>query len=65
MGEAVGFVIFDVGDFTYHYGDGDWGTRHEHAKVHVSRTEAEAELDEIDCEEILRDRLVIEEVTRG
>lgn len=61
----TGFVIYDKspdvknGGQTYHYGDGEWGPDREKAFIYPNRDDAEAGLDDVDCDEILRDRLII------
>lgn len=53
------YVIFDRVDRDYHYGDGEWGHDRSKAFIYTSERDAEAGLDDVDCEELLRDRLEI------
>lgn len=58
-GAQDSFVIFDLGDDTYHAGGGRWTGDPDEAVRYESEAAAQAGIDEADCEAILRDRLVI------
>ena len=53
------YLIHDKEDGTYHAGGGQWSHDRERAERYDSRKLAEAGLDDVDCDEILRDRLHI------
>lgn len=54
------YVIFDLGDETYLTPDpGDWRTESSHADRFPTLEAARDRIDEVDCDEIMRDRLVI------
>lgn len=46
-------------DGTCHIGDGDWDEDRSKALRYATRAEAEQGLDDVDCAELLRHRLVI------
>lgn len=58
-GAQDSFVIFDLGDDTYHAGGGRWTGDPDEAVRYDSEEAAQAGIDEADSEAILRDRLVI------
>jgi hypothetical protein len=51
------YIVVDDADGTVHYGDGAWGRNVLSAKQHPTRLAAIWELDEVDCAELLRDRI--------
>jgi len=57
----AGFLIFDVGDATYHLGAGRWSQDRKAAESYPSRRSALLMLDEVDGERIMCDRLFIVE----
>jgi hypothetical protein len=65
------YVIFDQspnrleGGQTYHYGDGDWGDSLRRAKRYATEERARQEIEDLDPERILRDRLVVLAKTRA
>lgn len=56
-GVILKYAIWDHVDRTYHVGGGHWSIDRERAVWYESYKAAELELDEVDCDEILRDRL--------
>lgn len=56
-------AIFDKGDNTYHYGDGEWGRDKDKAALCDTDAEAKVMLDDVDCDEFLRHRLMVVVVT--
>ncbi len=53
------FVIFDLGDDTYHAGDGNWTDDPDKAQRYESEEAAQGEVDRMNCTANLRNRLVI------
>jgi hypothetical protein len=58
-GAQDSFVIFDLGDDTYHAGEGAWTDNPDEALRYESEEKAQRGIEEVDCDAILRDRLVI------
>lgn len=57
-GAQDSFVIFDLGDDTYHAGEGAWTDNPKEALCYESEEKAQRGIEEVDCDAILRDRLV-------
>lgn len=67
MSGMVAFVIFDCGEprdggGTYHYGDGDWGRNVAKAKIYATAGEAGNEIEDLDPEAWLRERLQVRRI---
>lgn len=67
--KAGPFLIFDEGpgpdDKTYHVGGSVWHSNKQRAKLYPDLDAAGAALDEVDCERIMRNRLVIRPASRS
>ena len=51
------FFLFDAGDGTFHAGDGDWTKMLDSAKTYWRRSRAVADIENVDCAGVLRQRL--------
>lgn len=58
-GPSGGFLIFDTGDSTYHTGGGHWSVIRDDAFIYNTEADARNGLDDVDQDEIMRDRLTI------
>lgn len=58
-GAQDSFVIFDLGDDTYHAGEGSWTDNPDEALRYESEERAQLGIEDVDGDAILRDRLVI------
>lgn len=58
-GAQDSFVIFDLGDDTYHAGGGHWTDDPDEALRYESEEKAQDGIEEVDGDAILRERLVI------
>lgn len=56
--EADQYLLFDSGDHTYHHGEGTWGPR-AGALRYLTKEDARAALDDVDCLRVMRHRLVV------